>query len=107
MDSVTIIREALGIREDVVGVKYTDDFPAAELAEGHYAVCNGILAAARGKVIMLSETTCTCPGGRSTLGLTQTRSIALKMLVEGEKLWCDVKTATRSRAYTQKIASPP
>jgi uncharacterized protein (DUF169 family) len=33
--------------------------------------------------------------------------VPLKMLVEGEKLWCDVKTATRSRMQTHKIASPP
>ena len=107
MDSITIIREALGIRDEAVGVKYTDDEPAVGLAEGQYAVCNGILAAGKGQVIMLSEKTCTCPGGRSTLGLTQTRSVSLKMLVEGEKLWCDVKTATRSRLQTHKIASPP
>jgi uncharacterized protein (DUF169 family) len=107
MDSVTIIRQALGIRDEAVGVKYTDDEPAVALAEGQYAVCNGILAAARGQVLMLSEKTCTCPGGRSTLGLTQARSVSLKMLVEGEKLWCDVKTATRSRMQTHKIASPP
>lgn len=107
MDSITIIREALGIHDEAVGVKYTDDEPAVELAEGQYAVCNGILAAGKGQVIMLSEQTCACPGGRSTLGLTQTRSVSLKMLVEGEKLWCDVKTATRSRMQTHKIASPP
>ena len=107
MDSITIVREALGIRVEAVGVKYTDDEPAVELAEGQYAVCNGILAAGKGQVIMLSEKTCACPGGKSTLGLTQTRSVPLKMLVEGEKLWCDVKTATRSRMQTHKIASPP
>ena len=107
MNPVTIIREALGIQDEAVGVKYSDDSPAAELAEGHYAVCNGILEAARGKVILLSEATCACPGGKSHIGLTQTRSSSLKMLVEGEKLWCDVKTATRSRMQTQKIAVPP
>jgi uncharacterized protein (DUF169 family) len=107
MDSITIVREALGIRDEAVGVKYTDAEPAVELAEGQYAVCNGILAAGKGQVIMLSDKTCTCPGGRSTLGLTQTRSVPLKMLVEGAKLWCDVKTATRSRMQTHKIASPP
>jgi uncharacterized protein (DUF169 family) len=107
MDPITIVRQALGIRDEAVGVKYTDDEPAVALAEGQYAVCNGILAAARGQVLMLSEKTCTCPGGRSTLGLTQARSVSLKMLVEGEKLWCDVKTATRSRMQTHKIASPP
>jgi uncharacterized protein (DUF169 family) len=56
---------------------------------------------------MLSGETCACPGGKSHLGLTETRSVPLKMLVEGEKLWCDVKTATRSRIESQKIAPPP
>ena len=107
MDSVMMVREALGIRDEAVGIKYTDDDPAVEVAEAHYAVCNGILAAAKGQVILLTEKTCACPGGRSTLGLTATRGVSLKMLVEGEKLWCDVKTATRSRMQTHKIASPP
>ncbi len=107
MDSVAIIRNALGIQDEAVGVKYTDDSPASELAEGRYAVCNGILEAAKGKVIMLSEATCSCPGGKSHIGLTQARSVPLKLLVEGEKLWCDVKTATRSRIQSQKIATPP
>ena len=107
MDSVTMIKKALGIESEAVGVKYTDDSPAVELAAGRYSVCNGILEAARGKVIMLSETTCACGGGKSHIGLTRERSVPLRMLVEGEKLWCDVKTATRSRIQTQKIASPP
>lgn len=54
MDSAAIIGKALGIELEAVGVKYTDDTPTAELAEGRYAACNGILGAARGKVIMLS-----------------------------------------------------
>ena len=107
MESVKKIINVLGIESAPVGVKYTDDSPVATLAEGQYAVCNGILAAARGKVIMLSKDTCSCPGGQSHLGLTETRAIPLKMLVEGEKLWCDVKTATRSRIESQKIAAPP
>ena len=55
MDSVAIIRTALGIELEAVGVKYTDDSPDAELVGGRYAVCNGILGAAMGKVIMLSR----------------------------------------------------
>ena len=34
MDSITTIREALGIQHEAVGVKYTDDVPAGELAAG-------------------------------------------------------------------------
>ncbi len=107
MDAITSIRKALGIQDEAIGVKYTDEEPAVAPAEGQHAVCNGILAAARGQVILLTEKTCSCPGGRGTLGLTQTRSVPLKLLVEGEKLWCDIKTATRSRMQTNKIASPP
>ena len=107
MESAKKIRDALGIEREAVGVKYTDESASAKLAEGQYAVCNGILEAAGGKLIMLSGETCACPGGKSHLGLTETRSVPLKMLVEGEKLWCDVKTATRSRIESQKIAPPP
>jgi uncharacterized protein (DUF169 family) len=107
MESARKIRDTLGIEREAVGVKYTDESSTAKLAKGQYAVCNGILEAAGGKVIMLSEETCACPGGKSHIGLTETRKVPLKMLVEGEKLWCDVKTATRSRIESQKIASPP
>lgn len=107
MESSKKIRNALGIEREPVGVKYTDESPAAKLAEGQYAVCNGILEAAGGKVIMLSEETCACPGGKSHLGLTETREVPLRMLVEGEKLWCDVKTAMRSSLESQKMAKPP
>jgi uncharacterized protein (DUF169 family) len=107
MESVEKIRDVLGIKSEAVGVKYTDESPRAKVAEGQYAVCNGILEAAGGKVIMLSKETCACGGGRSHLGLTETREVPLKMLVEGEKLWCDVKTATRSRIESLKIAAPP
>jgi len=107
MESVKKIRNALGIEREAVGVKYTDESPTAKLAKGQYAVCNGILEAADGKVIMLSEETCACPGGKSHIGLTETMNVPLKMLVEGEKLWCDVKTATRSRIESKKIAEPP
>lgn len=107
MDSVRNIRNALGIEREAVAVKYTDESTAAKIAEGQYAVCNGMLEAANGKVIMLTEENCACGGGKSHIGLTETRTVPLKMLVEGEKLWCDVKTATRSRIETLKIASPP
>lgn len=107
MESVEKIRKVLGIRKEAVGVKYTDETPAANLAAGQHVVCGGILEAVGGKVIMLSKETCACPGGRSFLGLTETREVPLKMLVEGEKLWSDVRTATRSRIEYQKIAAPP
>lgn len=107
MESSKKIRNALGIEREAVGVKYTDESPAAKLAEDQYTVCNGILEAAGGKVIMLSEETCACPGGKSHLGLTETREVPLRMLVEGEKLWCDVKTAMRSSLESQKMAKPP
>ncbi len=107
MESARKIRDALGIEREAVGVKYTDESPTAKLAKGRYTVCNGVLEAAGGKVIMLSEETCACPGGKTHIGLTETFKIPVKMLVEGEKLWCDVKTATRSRIESEKIAKPP
>jgi len=82
----------LGIEKEPVGVKYTDEDPGVEFEEGSYTVCGGLLEAADGKIIMLSEETCACPGGRSHLGLSQAREVSLEMLVEGEKLWCDLKT---------------
>ena len=107
MKTVKEIRDALGIEREAVGVKYTDESPVAKLADGQYAVCNGILEAANGKVIMLSKENCVCGGGKNSLGLTETSQVPLNMLVEGEKLWCDVKTATRSRIESRKIAIPP
>jgi uncharacterized protein (DUF169 family) len=107
MESVERIRKALGIRAEAVGVKYTDELSTPKPAEGKNTVCSGILEAADGKVIMLCKKTCPCPGGQSHLGLVEARVIPLKFLVEGEKLWCDVKTATRSRIEWQKIAPPP
>lgn len=107
MESVERIRKALGIKAEAVGVKYTDELSTPKPAEGKYTVCNGILEAADGKVIMLSKETCPCPGGQIHLGLTEARVVPLKFLVEGEKLWCDVKTATRSRIESLKIAPPP
>lgn len=107
MESVEKIRKALDIQAEAVGVKYTDEVSKPEPAGGQYTICSGVLEAAGGKVIMLSKETCPCPGGQVHLGLTEARSIPLKFLVEGEKLWCDVKTATRSRIEWQKIAAPP
>jgi len=78
MESVRKIRDALGIEREAVGVKYTDKSPTAKLANGRYAVCNGILEAAGGKVIMLSEETCACAGGKSHLGLTEIRKVPLR-----------------------------
>jgi hypothetical protein len=43
MESAKKIRDALGIEMEAVGVKYTDESASAKLAEGQYAVCNGIL----------------------------------------------------------------
>ena len=107
MEAVNKIRNVLGIEKEAVGVKYTDEIPTSKAAEGQFAVCGGILEAAEGTVIMLSKETCSCPGGRNSLGLIEGSGVSLKMLVEGEKLWCDVKTATRSRIESRKIATPP
>jgi uncharacterized protein (DUF169 family) len=101
------IADALSIEKEPVGVKYTDKEPDAEIETGSYTVCGAILNASDGKVIVLSEDRCACHGGKSHLGLTERREIPWKMLVEGEKLWFDVKTALRSSVEVEKIARPP
>jgi uncharacterized protein (DUF169 family) len=107
MESAEKIKSALGIDMGPVGIKYIDESVSMEPAVGQYAVCKGILAAARGGLIMLTKETCACPGGKSHIGFTETREVPLKLLVEGEKLWCDVKTAMRSSIATLRIAQPP
>ena len=92
IEHVKTIVEALGIEKEPVGVKYTDEDPGVETEKGNYTVCGAILAASDGKVIVLSEESCACSGGKTHLGLTQKREIPWKMLVEGEKLWYDVKS---------------
>ncbi len=104
---VKTIVDALGIERESVVVKYTDEDPGVEIEAGNYTVCGAILAASAGKVILLSEDRCACPGGKTHLGPTQKREIPWKMLVEGEKLWYDVKTAIRSSVEVEKIARPP
>ena len=107
LDHLKNIVDALSIEKEPVGVKYTDEDPGVEIEAGNYNVCGAILAASEGKVIVLSEESCACSGGKTHLGLTQKREIPWKMLVEGEKLWCDVKTAIRSSIEVEKIARPP
>ena len=92
IENVKSIVEALSIEKEPVGVKYTDEDPAVELEKRSYTVCGAILAASDGKVILLSEESCACSGGKTHLGLTQRAEIPWKMLVEGEKLWYDVKS---------------
>jgi uncharacterized protein (DUF169 family) len=105
--NVETIVEALNIVKEPVGVKYTDEEPGVEIEAGSYPVCGAILGASEGKVILLSEELCACSGGKSHLGLTRRVNIPWKMLVEGEKLWFDVKTAIRSHEEVEKIARPP
>jgi len=101
------IVEVLDIEKEPVGVKYTDEGPGFEIEAGNYSACGATLAASKGEVILLSEDRCACSGGKTHLGLTQKREIPWKMLVEGEKLWFDVKTAIRSSIAVDKIARPP
>ncbi|MCW3134203.1 MAG: DUF169 domain-containing protein [Methanophagales archaeon] len=62
------------------------------MEEENYTVYGAILAASDGRVILLSEESCACSGGKTHLGLTEKREIPWKMLVEGEKLGYDVKS---------------
>lgn len=107
------IVSALKIEKEPVCVKYTNETPKNdfEVSKDRYSVCGGILEASNGKIIVLSKETCSCFGGRSHLGLVSTRdedsNSSLEFLVEGEKLWCDTKTAFRSRIRRDNIAKPP
>ena len=107
IEQVKTIVDALDIEKEPVGIKYTDEDPGVEIKAGNYTVCGAILAASKDKIIVLSEESCACPGGKTHLGLTQRGEIPWKMLVEGEKLWFDVKTAIRSSIEVDKIARPP
>ena len=82
IEHIKSIVEALSIEKEPVGIKYTDEDPAVELEKGSYTVCGAILAASEGKIIVLSEESCACSGGKTHLGLTQKREIPWKMLVE-------------------------
>jgi len=104
---VETIVDVLDIGKEPVGVKYTDREPRVKIEAGNYTVCGAILKASEGKVILLSEDRCACSRGKRHIGLTQGCEIPWKMLVEGEKLWCDVKTAIRSSVAVEKIARPP
>jgi uncharacterized protein (DUF169 family) len=107
IENVKNIVEVLGIEKEPVGVKYTDEDPRVEIEIGSYTVCGGILEASEGRIIVLSDERCACSGGKTHLGLTQRREPPWKMLVEGEKLWFDVKTAIRSSVEVEKIARLP
>lgn len=102
------LKKVLKLDKEPVGVKYTDDLPSTklEIEEGFYTVCGAILAAADGKIVVLSQETCACPGGIRNLGLAETK-VPAKMLVEGEKLWADLIAFHRSSSTTRKIAEPP
>ena len=73
IEHIKSIVEALSIEKEPVGIKYTDEDPAVELEKGSYTVCGAILAASEGKIIVLSEESCACSGGKTHLGLTQKR----------------------------------
>ncbi len=108
MESANKIRSALEIQKEAVGVKYTDESPAAKLAEGQYAVCNGHTGGGWWQSDNAIQGDLRLPRRKEPpLGLSETREVPLRMLVEGEKLWCDVKTAMRSSIESQKIAKPP
>jgi len=110
MESIEKITKALNIKLEAVGVKFTDETPTAQVDTSRGLVCNGILGAANGKVVVLSAENCACPGGKRQMGLASTAGVVgfnPRFLVEGEKLWCDVKTFVRSSLESQKIAPPP
>jgi uncharacterized protein (DUF169 family) len=69
IEHIKCIVDALSIEKEPVGVKYTDEDPAVETEEGNYTVCGAILAASEGKIIVLTEESCACSGGKTHLGL--------------------------------------
>jgi uncharacterized protein (DUF169 family) len=79
IEHIKSIVEALSIEKEPVGVKYTDEYPGVETEEGNYTMCGAILAASEGEVILLSEESCACSGGKTHLGLTQSGEIPWKM----------------------------
>jgi len=107
IEDIDKIVGSLGIEREPVGVKYTDEDPPAVVEERKHTVCGGILEASDGEIIELSEDKCACFGGKKHLGLTEKGKTPWKMLVEGEKLWFDLKTAIRSGTETERIAKPP
>ena len=104
IEDIDKIVDSLGIEREPVGVKYTDEDPPAGVEERKHTVCGGILEASDGEIIELSEDKCACFGGKKHLGLTEKGKTPWKMLVEGEKLWFDLKTAIRSGTETERIA---
>lgn len=102
MEEIEKIKKALGIAKAIC-VKYSDE--DVENSE-NYRVCDGILAAADGKVVKLNAGSCSCEGGKSYLGLSDSE-VPLKLLVEREKLWTDVTIAFRSMEKEREIAEPP
>ncbi len=100
------IKDVLKLEKEPVGVKYTDDLPK-EKEDGYYTVCGAILAASEGKIIVISKETCACPGGIVHLGLAKGVRLHGKILVEGEKLWVDLKAFCKAIKDTRKIAMPP
>lgn len=101
------LKDALKLEGEPVGVKYSKEVPE-DKTEGKYPVCGAILSASEGKTIALSEETCSCPGGKYHIGLAKSeqREIDREFLVEGEKLWADLKAAERSGRATRKRAEP-
>jgi len=105
-DKVEKIKNVLKLEKEPVGVKYTDN-PPEEKKEGYYTVCGAIIEASNGKTIVISKETCACPGGIIHTGIAKGIRLHGKILVDGEKLWVDLKAFCRAIKDTRKIARPP
>ena len=100
------IKNVLKLEKEPVGVKYTND-PPEKKEDVYYTVCGAIIEASNGKTIVISKETCSCPGGIIHIGLAKGVRLNGKILVEGEKLWVNLKAFCRAIKDTRKIAMPP
>ena len=98
--------EVLGLDYHPIGVKYTE-LPPKNMEENKYTVCGAIIQTSKGeKNIVLSRDSCACPGGVMHIGLGEVK-VPVKFLVEGEKLWANVRAFLRASTSSRKIAEPP
>ena len=107
MKAVEKIRSALGIHRQAVGVKYTDEEPP--VATLRWPV-RGLQSDTRGRFRKGDHALrgdLRLPRRQVAHRAHRGEDNAAQDARGGEKLWSDVKTATRSRIETQKIAIPP
>lgn len=101
------LKKALALEGELIGVSYRD-VPDASL-DKKASPCGALLLAYSGIPLTLGSSNCTCSGGIAHLGLEDRplNKKMMKMLVEGEKLWCNLSAANRSFLDTRWKKAPP